>query len=373
MTVTAPVPNRYEGLLGRTVTSIVAPDPEVLAAAHARQQILTKPEGSLGRLEDLSIQLCGIRGTVPAPVPAHPVVGLFAGDHGVWARGVSPDPQEITVQMAANMAAGGAGVCVLGRQCGAEVWVTNVGIASDLPADCGVRDRCIRRGTDDISVGPAMSVEEAVRGLEIGIETAEEAVAAGADILVAGEMGIANTTPAAALISVFTGRPVSEVTGSGAGSDERRRAHKVGIIERAIEVNAPDPNRPVEALAGVGGFEHAAMAGFMLGAAAHRVPLVLDGVIACSAALVAVALAPNCRDYLIAGHAGAEPGITAALESLGQTALLDLGLRLGEGSGAVVAVPIVQSAARVLAEMATFEDAAVTDIKVTGETDLPQA
>jgi nicotinate-nucleotide--dimethylbenzimidazole phosphoribosyltransferase len=360
-----------QALLARTAAAIRPADPEALAAARARQQILTKPEGSLGQLEDLSIRLAGISGQVPTPVPSHPVVGLFAGDHGVWAQGVSPDPQEITAQMALNMAAGGAGVTVLARQMAAEVWVTNVGVAVDLPATPGLRDRCIRHSTDDISRGPAMSLDEAVESLEIGISTADEAVAAGADILVTGEMGIANTTPASALISVFTGQPAAAVTGHGAGSDDARHQHKIAVIDRALTVNRPDAEHPVEALAKVGGFEHGAMAGLILGAAAHRVPVVLDGVIACSSALLATAIVPAAAAFLVPGHAGAEPGITAALGSLGLPALLDLGLRLGEGSGAVLALPIVQAAAHILNEMATFEDAEVTDIKVTGETDLP--
>jgi len=358
-------------VLARTVAAIRPADADALAAATARQQILTKPEGSLGRLEDLSIRLAGMSGQVPTPVPCHPVVGLFAGDHGVWAEGVSPDPQEITAQMAVNMAAGGAGVTVLARQMGAEVWVTDVGIAVDLPAGCGVRDKCIRHSTDDISRGPAMSLVEAVKALEIGISTADEAVAEGADILVTGEMGIANTTPASALISVFTGLPAATVTGHGAGADDARHHHKVAVIERALEINQPDAGEPVEALARVGGFEHGAMAGLILGAAAHRVPVVVDGVIACSSALLATAIAPAAADFLVPGHAGAEPGITAALGKLGLPALLDLGMRLGEGSGAVLALPIVQASAHILNEMATFADADVTDIKVTGETDLP--
>lgn len=360
-------------LLARTVAAIRPADPDALAAARDRQQILTKPEGSLGRLEDLSIRLAGMSGRVPTPVPSHPVVGLFAGDHGVWAEGVSPDPQEITAQMAVNMAAGGAGVTVLARQMGAEVWVTNVGVAVDLPAGCGVREKCIRHSTDDISRGPAMSVDEAVQALEIGIATADEAVAAGADILVTGEMGIANTTPASALISVFTNLSAADVTGRGAGAADDRHRHKVAVIERALQVNRPEADHPVEALAKVGGFEHGAMAGLILGAAAHRVPVVLDGVIACSSALLAAAIAPASVDFLVPGHAGAEPGITAALGALGLPALLDLGMRLGEGSGAVLALPIVQASAHILNEMATFEDAAVTDIKVTGETGIPDA
>lgn len=367
----ADLPGGPDTLLGRTVVAIRGADPDAARAAHGRQQILTKPQGSLGLLEDLSVRLAGMYGRLPLPVPSHPVVGLFAGDHGVWAQGVSPDPQEITAQQALNMAAGGAAISVLTRQMGGQVWVTDVGIATPLPPASGVRQRCVRRGTADISTGPAMSVQQAVEALEVGIATANEAVDAGADILVTGEMGIANTTPAAALIATFTGADPAEVTGRGAGCDERRHRHKIDVVARALAVNSPDPRRPVEALAGVGGLEHAAMAGLILGGAARRVPVLLDGVIACSAALVATAISPASADFLVAGHAGAEPGIAAATGQLGLPCLLDLGLRLGEGSGAVLALPIVQAAAHVLNEMATFDDAAVTDVKVTGETTIP--
>lgn len=371
MTVNLPDAVAVDGLLSTTARRVVPADEAAMAAARERQQILTKPEGSLGMLEDLSVRLAGMCGRVPVPVPTRPVVGLFAGDHGVWAQGVSPDPQEITAQQTVNIAAGGAAVSVLTRQMGGRVIVTDVGVAGDVPTGVGVVDRKVRPGTDDISLGPAMTLEDAVAALEVGIGTALEAIDSGADILVTGEMGIANTTPAAALISVFTGTPAAEVTGRGAGSDERRHAHKIAVVEKALDINHPSPDAPVQALSLVGGLEHAAMAGLVLGAASRHVPVIVDGVIACSAALAAVAIAPDVRDYIIAGHAGAEPGIRAATTALGLPALLDLGMRLGEGSGAILALPIVQAAAHILDEMATFEDAAVTDIKVTGETSIP--
>ncbi len=358
-----------ESLLARTVRGIRGADAKALEAARARQQLLTKPEGSLGLLEDLSIRLAGMYGQVPVTVPSHPVVGLFAGDHGVWAQGVSPDPQEITTQQMINMAAGGAAISVLSRQMGAQLWITDVGARHEV--DAPIRQRCVRRGTDDISQGPAMSLDEAVEALEVGIETGLEAVGEGADILVTGEMGIANTTPASALISVFTGLPPAEVTGRGAGSDDRRHQHKIGVVARALQVNRPEAKHPVEALAKVGGFEHAAMAGFILAAASSRIPVLIDGVIACSAALTATAICPEARDFIITSHAGAEPGITASTSALGLPALLDLGMRLGEGSGAILTLPIVQASAHILNEMATFEDAEVIDIKVSGETEIP--
>ncbi|WCC80331.1 nicotinate-nucleotide--dimethylbenzimidazole phosphoribosyltransferase [Cutibacterium equinum] len=371
MMVCLPESLSAESLLSRTVRGIRGADATARESARARQQVLTKPEGSLGLLEDLSIRLAGMYGQVPVPVPSHPVVGLFAGDHGVWAQGVSPDPQEITTQQMVNMAAGGAAISVMSRNLGAQLWITDVGARHEV--DAPIRQRCVRRGTDDISQGPAMSLDEALRALEVGIETGLEAVEQGADILVTGEMGIANTTPAAALISVFTRRPPAEVTGRGAGSDDRRHQHKIGVVSRAIQVNRPEADRPVEALAKVGGFEHAAMAGFILAAASSRIPVLIDGVIACSAALTATAICPQTRDFIIMSHAGAEPGIAASTSALDLPALLDLGMRLGEGSGAILALPIVQASAHILNEMATFEDADVTDIKVTGETDIPDA
>lgn len=349
-------------LLKTTIDAIAPLDDAAVEQARARQDRLTKPAGSLGLLESLSVQLSGILGQVPPPVPNSPVVGVFAGDHGVLAQGVSPHPSEVTVQMALNMAAGGAAVNVLARQFGAEVVVTDVGIAGELPTECGVRRRRIASGTQDLSQGPAMTREQALAALEIGIETARDAVADGADVLLLGEMGIGNTTPAAALISVFTRVAPQEVTGFGAGANEAMVAHKAKIIEQAIRVNGATREHPLDALAAVGGFEHAALAGFILGGAAARVPVIVDGVIACSAALVATALAPLARDFLVAGHAGVEPGIIVALTELGLAPLVDLGLRLGEGSGALLALPALQASAHILGEMATFGDASVTDV-----------
>ena len=346
-------------LLTDTISAIEAPSPEALRLAQQRQAILTKPAGSLGLLERIGVQLAAIAGSCPPPVPERGVVGVFAGDHGVCAQGVTPWPQEVTVSMLLNMAAGGAAVNVLSRQAGASLVLTDVGVASDYPATDGVRDRNVARGTRDMSVGPAMSRDEALRALTVGIETADEAVAAGADILLTGEMGIGNTTASSALISVFTGVGVATVTGRGTGIDDDVLARKVDVIEAAIALNTPDASDPVQVLAAVGGLEQAALAGFILGAARNRVPIILDGVIACAAACLAVALAPEAAGYLIAGHAGAEPGITEALRHLGLDPLVDLGLRLGEGSGAVLALPMVQASARILSEMATFEDAGI--------------
>ncbi|GAA4900614.1 hypothetical protein GCM10025789_18860 [Tessaracoccus lubricantis] len=348
-------------LLDTTLAAIKPVSEEALAAAERRQNELTKPPGSLGHLETVGNRLAAIAGVCPPPVPEPAVIGLFAGDHGVCAQGVSPWPQEVTVQMMLNIGAGGAAINVLGRQAGADVWVTNVGVAADAPDHPAVRDRNVRRGTADFTEGPAMTLEEARAAVEVGIATAFEAVDGGARCLLTGEMGIGNTTPSSALISVFTGTDAATVTGRGAGADDEMLDRKVDAIERGLALHQPDPADALGTVAAVGGLEQAAIAGFILGAAARRVPVVLDGVIACSAACVAVAFDDDVRGYLISGHAGAEPGIQAAVAHLGLRPLVDLGLRLGEGSGAAVALPMVQASARILNDMATFASAGVSE------------
>lgn len=346
-------------LFERTIDAIRPVSEEARASTRERQGQLTKPPGSLGIIESIGIQLGAIAGQCPPPIPQHAVVGVFAGDHGVCAQSVTPWPQEVTVQMLVNMAHGGAAINALSRQVGAEVMITDVGVASDYPAHRAIRARNVARGTRDFTVLPAMTVDEARAAVEVGIEAADEAIAAGADCLLTGEMGIGNTTPSSALIAVFAGVSPAEVVGRGAGADDEMLGRKVDAIERAFALHRPSSERPLEALAAVGGLEHAALAGFILGAAAHGVPVILDGVIACSAALVAVALAPQAAGYLISGHAGAEPGIRVAVAHLGLIPLVDLGLRLGEGSGAVLALPVVQASARILGEMATFAEVGI--------------
>lgn len=346
-------------LLTSTVESIRPVSAEALAAAEAAQGRLTKPSGSLGLVETVGNRLAAIAGGCPPPVPEPATVGLFAGDHGVVAQGVTPWPQEVTAQMLANIAAGGAAINVLARQIGAEVLLTDVGVATNYAADPRIRNRNVRLGTRDLTVEPALTRDEAQRAMEVGIEAAREAVEAGARCLLTGEMGIGNTTPASALIAVFTGLGAAEVTGRGAGSDDAMLATKTMVIQAALALHRPDPADALGVLAAVGGLEHAALAGFVLGGAAAGVPVVLDGVIACSAACVAVALVPEAAGYLLSGHAGAEPGVRAALAHLGLSPLVDLGLRLGEGTGAALALPTVQAAARILREMATFDDAGI--------------
>lgn len=331
------------------------------AAADERTDRLTKPRGSLGRLEALGSQLAAIARSCPPPVPERVTVCVFAGDHGVLAQGVSPWPREVTAQMVANFCAGGAAVTVLARELGATVLVIDVGVATPIPVESpSLLRRAVRRGTADLAAGPAMTREEARAALDVGAEVAADAVRGGAQLLVTGDMGIGNTTPAAALIGAFTGLPAQTVTGRGTGIDDATLARKTEVVRSAVARLAPDAD-PVDVLAEVGGFEIAALAGLIVGGAAAGVPVLLDGVIAASAALVACALVPEAHGYLIAGHLSAEPGAAAALRHLRLEPLLDLGMRLGEGSGATLAIPLVRSAARVLGEMATFDEAQVSE------------
>jgi nicotinate-nucleotide--dimethylbenzimidazole phosphoribosyltransferase len=350
-------------LLADTVAAIRPRDEEAAAAAAERQAQLTKPPGSLGFLEDLSVQLAGIARECPAPLPEPAAVAVFAGDHGVHARGVSPYPQEVTAQMVANFLASTAVVNVIAAQVGAEVCVVDVGVAAELPSAPGLLDRKVRRGTADMTETTAMTLDEAARAVETGIETARDLVTAGNRCLLTGDMGIANTTASAALIATFTGTDPVEVTGRGTGVDDRTWSHKVEVVRQALQRHRPDPGDPLGALAAVGGLEHAGLAGYLLGAAAMGVPVVLDGVIACAAALAAVAICPDAAHYLVAGHRSTEPGASRALAALGLRPVLELDLRLGEGSGAVLALPVVQAAARVLRDVATFDSAGVSGAK----------
>jgi nicotinate-nucleotide--dimethylbenzimidazole phosphoribosyltransferase len=348
-------------LLDEVVAAIRPLDGSALAAARQRQAQMTKPAGSLGVLEDVSVQLAGLAGSCPPPMPEPAAVAIFAADHGVHAQGVTPWPQEVTGQMVANFLAGGAVVNAFAAQAGAEVLVVDVGVGSDLDQVPGLLPRKIGAGTADFTVGPAMSRDQAVTAIGVGIEVARDLVAAGNKCLLTGDMGIANTTASAALICAFTGRDAAAVTGRGTGVDDVTLARKVAVVQRALALHRPDPGDPVGVLAAVGGFEHAALAGYIIGAAALRVPVILDGVIAGSAALAACALAPGAACCLIAGHRSAEPGHTIAMEHLGMRPLVDLDLRLGEGTGALLALPIVQSAVRALREVATFDSAGVTE------------
>lgn len=340
---------------------------ELLAAAEAHHDRLTKPRGSLGRLETLGAQLCAIGRVVPPAVPQRPAVAVFAGDHGVLAEGVSPWPQEVTAQMVANFCLGGAAINVLARRVGATTTVVDVGVATALPPGIeqhpALWSRRVRGGTDNLAVGPAMSAADALAALAVGAEVADALVTDGADLLVGGDMGIGNTTASAALVALFTGTEAAAVTGRGTGIDDATWQRKAAVVAAAVAraTQAVPDLDPLRLLAEVGGLEIAALCGFYLGGAAASVPVVVDGVIALAAACAAVALCPAAAGYLVAGHRSTEPGATAALAWLGLEPLLELGLRLGEGSGAALAVPLVQAAAAIMAEMATFDAAGVTD------------
>jgi nicotinate-nucleotide--dimethylbenzimidazole phosphoribosyltransferase len=347
--------------LETTVAAIRPADQPAMAAARELQARLTKPAGSLGDLEDLSVRLAGLAAACPPPLPGPASVAVFAGDHGVHAQGVSPWPQEVTAQMVANFRAGGAVVNAFARQVGAKVTVVDVGVAAAVEEGPGLIAAKIRPGTRDMTVEPALTRDEARAAVEAGIRVAEQLIDEGAGCLLTGDMGIANTTPAAALIAAFTGADAAAVTGRGTGIDDETLAHKTAVVEAALARHAPDANDPLGVLAAVGGLEHAAIAGFVLAAAAHRVPVIIDGVIAASAALAAAAFAPDAVAAMVAGHRSAEPGASVALAHLGLTPLLDLGMRLGEGSGAVLAHPIVFAAVRVLHEVATFDSAGVSE------------
>ncbi len=336
-------------------------DASAVADAVALQGRLTKPAGALGRLESLGVRLAGISGVCPPPLPKPAAVAVFAADHGVVAQGVTPWPQEVTAQMVANFCAGGAAINVLGRQAGAAVVVVDVGVAAELDEMPGLRRRKVRAGTADLSTGPAMTLGEAGTALDVGCHVAGKLVAAGARCLVTGEMGIGNTTPSAALIAALTGRPPAEVTGRGTGIDDVMLARKHQVVMAGLDLHADAlAAGPLATLAAIGGLEIAALVGFIVGGAAAGVPVLVDGVVADAALLVAAALVPGVEDRCIAGHRSSEPGATAALAHLGLEPLLDLGLRLGEGSGACLALPLVEAAARILVEMATFDSAGVT-------------
>jgi len=347
-------------LLDRTLASIGLLDAAAMRAAEARQALLTKPTGALGRLEALSVQLAGIAGE---PTPSFPdkVVAVMAGDHGVTAEGISAYPAEVTPGMVANFSAGGAAINVLSRQVGARVIVTDVGVAADISALKHVRHRKIRMGTANMAQGPAMTYDEALLAIGIGIELVEEAVAEGASMFATGEMGIGNTTAASAVIAALTGRPAAQVTGRGTGIAEDMLPHKVAVVEKALAVNQPDAADPVDVLAKVGGLEIAALTGVVVGAAAKRRPVVMDGFISSAAVLAAVRMCYAVGDYIMPSHVSVEMGHLVVMNELGLTPLFDLQMRLGEGTGAVLAMSILDAAAGTLAEMATFESAGVAN------------
>ena len=347
-------------LLSNTIAMIKPLNKGAMAEARSRQDRLTKPQGSLGRLEELSIKLAGIQGK-PIPQIRHKAIITMVGDHGVVAEGVGNWPQEVTAQMVYNFLAGGAGINVLAGQAGARVVVVDMGVAGELEAHPQLIAKKVAPGTQNMCLGPAMTPEQAVTSIESGIEVVGAEVAKGLDIVGTGDMGIGNTTASSAICAAMTGEPVAKVTGRGTGISDEQLAHKIEVVKRALEVNRPDRQKPLEVLAKVGGFEIGGLVGVMLATAAYRIPAVIDGFISGAAALIATALAPRLGDFLIAAHVSAEAGHKLLLRHLGLKPLLDLGMRLGEGTGAVLGIFLAEAAARILAEMSTFAEAGVSE------------
>jgi nicotinate-nucleotide--dimethylbenzimidazole phosphoribosyltransferase len=348
-----------------TIKSIRPLDVKAMEAARLRQASLTKPRGALGRLEELSIRLAGITGQA-RPRFNHKAVILMAADHGVVEEGVSLYPQAVTREMVLNFLRGGAGINALARLAGARVAVVDMGVAGDFPPTPGLSCRMVDYGTKNMAQGPAMTRSQARGAVEAGIAAFEDEYQRGLDLAATGDMGIGNTTASAAIAAAFTGQPPEGVTGQGTGVEGGQYRHKTEVIRRALALNRPDPADALDVLSKVGGFEIGGLAGVILGAAARRVPVVIDGYISGAAALVAAGLVPVCGDYLVAGHVSAEPGHRIVLKKLGLEPLLDLGMRLGEGTGAALAMLLVEAAARTLDEMATFSEAGVSDIGTGG-------
>ncbi|MBA7552480.1 Nicotinate-nucleotide--dimethylbenzimidazole phosphoribosyltransferase [subsurface metagenome] len=348
------------GRLSNIIEMIKPLDEGAMAKARARQNMLTKPRGSLGRLEGLSVKIAGITGKAMPRIEQKAIVTM-AGDHGVIAEGVSAYPQEVTAQMVYNFLTGGADINVLARHIGARVVVVDMGVAANLEPHPWLVSKKIAFGTRNMAKEPAMSRQQALMAIDGGIEVINEEVAKGLDIVGVGDMGIGNTTASSAICAAITGEPVAKVTGRGTGINEEELASKVKVIETALALNKPDPKDAIDVLSKVGGFEIGGIAGVILGAAAQRIPVVIDGFIAGAAALIASGLCSKVKDYLIAAHVSAEIGHKAMLDYLGLKPLLDLEMRLGEGTGAALAIPIIEAAAKTLAEMATFADAGVSE------------
>jgi len=346
--------------INNTIAAIKPLDEKAMAEARIRQDNLTKPQGSLGQLESLSIQLSGIKGN-PRPRIVHKVIFTLAGDHGIAAEGVSAYPPEVTPQMVYNFLRGGAGINVLARQIGARVIIADLGVASLLEPHPELRNKKVAMGTKNMVQGPAMSREEAIRSIESGIELVEDELTKGIDILGTGDMGIGNTTASSAIAAVITGVGVDKVTGKGTGLDDKGLQRKVGIIQEALKVNRPDPKDGIDVLAKVGGFEIGGIAGVILAGAGHGIPVMIDGFISGAGALIAASLAPQVKPYLIAAHQSVEQGHKIILEYLGLKPLLNLDLRLGEGTGAAIGIFLAEASLKILNEMATFGEAGVSE------------
>jgi len=348
--------------MNQVIAGIRPLDERSMEEAKMRQDNLTKPQGSLGQLESLSIQVAGIKG-VSKPRIAHKVIFTLAGDHGVTQEGVSAYPSEVTPQMVYNFLRGGAGINVLARFVGARVIVADLGVASPLERSPELREKKVGMGTQSMAKGPAMSHAEAIRAIEAGIGLVEEELPGGIDILGTGDMGIGNTTSSSAITAAVTGADVAMVTGRGTGIDDEGWERKVKVIQRALDINLPDPKDAIDILSKVGGYEIGGIAGVILAGARYRIPVVIDGFISGAAALIATTLSPQVKPYLIASHQSAERGHRILLEFLGLKPLLNLDLRLGEGTGAALGIFLVEASLRILEEMATFAEAGVSEKK----------
>jgi nicotinate-nucleotide--dimethylbenzimidazole phosphoribosyltransferase len=341
-------------------------DKKAMEAAKARQNELTKPKGSLGRLEELSIKVAGIKGKIVHGFERKAIVTM-AADHGVVEEGVTLYPQEVTRQMVFNFLNGGAGINVLARLVDARVVVVDMGVVGGFEPHPNLVCKMMDFGTRNMTKGPAMTKQQAVDAIESGIAVVEAEIAKELDIVGTGDMGIGNTTASSAIAAAITGEPAEKVTGRGEGLDDKQLAHKVKVVQKALDINKPDSQDPLDVLSKVGGFEIGGLAGVMLGATAHRIPVVIDGFISGAAALIATGLAPELKDYLIAAHLSAESGHKVILQRLGLTPLLSLEMRLGEGTGAALGIVIVEAAVKTLAEMATFVEAGISEARKEAE------
>jgi nicotinate-nucleotide--dimethylbenzimidazole phosphoribosyltransferase len=346
-------------LLEDTLNNIGRLDGAVMERVQQRLDNLTKPQGSLGRLEDLAKHIAGITGK-EAPTLKHKVIFTLAADHGVTEDGVSAYPKDVTAQMVYNFLKGGAGINVLARQANARVVIVDMGVAGKLSGN-GLKDCRINAGTGNFTKGPAMSRAEAVKSVETGIRLVEDELANGLDIIGTGDMGIGNTTPSSAITAIFTGCKIEDVTGFGTGINESTWSKKVACVKKGLVVNKPDIADPIDVLSKVGGYEIGGIAGLILGAARRRIPVLIDGFISGAGALIATRLAPQATDFVIASHCSQERGHKHALEHMKLLALLDLNMRLGEGTGAALAMFLCESAVRILNEMATFQTAGVSE------------
>lgn len=351
--------------IAETIAKISGLDYKLMDVAQERLDNLTKPQGSLGRLEELAKQIVGITAKAN-PTLKNKVIFTLAADHGVTEEAVSAYPKEVTPQMVYNFLNGGAGINVLARHVGAKVVVVDMGVAIKVQnvhqfKVQSFKDKKINYGTKNMTKGPAMSKDEAIKSIEVGIEVFEEEAKLGIDIVGTGDMGIGNTTPSSAIAYVITGKPVEDITGRGTGIDDKTFYKKIAVIKRAVSINNPNPQDVIDVLSKVGGFEIGGLAGVILAAAKNRIPIVIDGFISGAAALIAYQLEPKVKDYMLAAHCSVERGHRIILDFIGLKPLLDLGLRLGEGTGAALGMSIIEASVKILTQMATFQNAGVSE------------